>query len=75
MTDQDELRDRIAATMDRNFNPDQYPIMSSMFRDYAQAVIDEFGLHYVDSEEYAHAGLGWIEVEKGRHVVGKWEKQ
>ncbi|MGZ1491501.1 hypothetical protein [Brevibacterium sediminis] len=40
----DELRDRIAATLDRNFNPDQYPIMAAMFRDYAQAIIDDLGL-------------------------------
>src|SRR5699024_7569838 len=39
----------------------------------AQAIIDELGLHYVGSEEYAQVGLDWIEVEKGRHIVGKWE--
>lgn len=51
----DELRDRIAATLDRNFNPDQYPIMSVMFRDYAQAVIDDLGLA-------ARGTCGYVEI-------------
>lgn len=39
-----ELRDRIAKTLDRNFDPDLYPTMAAMFRDYAQAIIDDLGL-------------------------------
>ena len=35
----DDLRDRLAAAMDEHFNPDQYPVMAAMFRDYADVVL------------------------------------
>lgn len=65
MTDQDKLRDRIAATLDRNFNPDQYPIMAAMFRDYAQAIIDDLHLEsYPFTRHDGHTTThvhGWME--------------
>lgn len=68
----DELRDRIAATMDRNFNPDQYQIMSSMFRDYAQAIIDEFGLE-VETRKLGGMRKDGAPFARTR-VIGKWEQ-
>ena len=65
MSDQDNLRDRIAKVLDQNFNPDQYPIMAAVFRDYAQAIIDEFGLEVVSD--------GGRPVWK-LQIVGKWEE-
>ena len=58
MTDQDNLRNRIARVLDQNFNPDQYPIMAAMFRDYAQAIIDELGL----TVEEGHITGKWEDV-------------
>lgn len=71
MTDQDNLRDRIAKVLDQNFNPDQYPIMAAVFRDYAQAIIDEFGLTVEERiDEPGKRGINPVQ-----RVVGKWEKQ
>lgn len=63
MTSQDELRDRIAKVLDQNFNPDQYPIMAAVFRDYAQAIIDEFGLEVVSDGGRPEWNL---------QIVGRW---
>lgn len=86
----DELKDRIAEVVhDENerlrsengtrYTPLRYDELPDKHREnresIAQAVINDLGLHYVDSEEYAQVGLEWLEVEKGRHIVGKWEKQ
>lgn len=35
----DDLTKRIARALDKNFNPDRYPIMAAMFIDYAAAVL------------------------------------
>lgn len=35
----DDLTERIARALDKNFNPDRYPIMAAMFKDYAAAVL------------------------------------
>ena len=64
MTDQDSLRDRIAKVLDKNFNPDQYPIMAAMFRDSAQAIIDELHLFAeVDEDWGAMVIEGWWEQQ------------
>ena len=65
----DELRDRIAGVLDENFNPDRYPIMAEMFRDYAQAVIDELGLTVEKRIDIP----GRRGINPARRVVGKWE--
>lgn len=73
----DELRDRISEVMRRaegEWWREEDP-QTDVDSHVAQAVIDDLGLHYVDSEEYAQVGLDWLEVEKGRQIVGKWEKQ
>lgn len=38
-TDPTPLQERIARALDKNFNPDRYPIMVAMFMDYAAAVL------------------------------------
>ena len=38
-TDTTPLQERIARALDKNFNPDRYPIMAAMFMDYAAAVL------------------------------------
>lgn len=40
-TDTDELTERIARALDKNFNPGRYPIMAAMFMDYAAAILPE----------------------------------
>lgn len=83
MTNETELRNRIAKAIfnvrDDEFDLDEWDDLDATDRERytcdAQAIIDDLGLHYVDSEEYAKVGLDWLEVEKGRHVVGRWEKQ
>ena len=35
----DEAIERAARAMDENFNPDRYPIMAAMFRDYAKTAL------------------------------------
>ena len=78
MTDQDNLRDRIAKVLDQNFNPDQYPIMAAMFRDYAQTIIDEFGLTMESRLVYA-TDLARddepVTDDMAQRIVGKWVKQ
>lgn len=41
ITDTDELTERIARALDKNFNPGRYPIMAAMFMDYAAAILPE----------------------------------
>lgn len=38
-TDTTALQERIARALDKNFNPDRYPIMAAMFMDYAAAAL------------------------------------
>ncbi|MCT1710309.1 hypothetical protein [Dermabacter hominis] len=40
-TDTDDLTERIARALDKNFNPGCYPIMAAMFMDYAAAILPE----------------------------------
>lgn len=82
MSEETELQDRIAKVLDQNFNPDQYPIMAEMFRDYAQAIIDEFGLTTEAVNRKPNGGLcskHCLDEEHAKNsvtrVVGKWEKQ
>ena len=35
--------DRAAEAMDRNYNPDQSPVLAAMFQDYARAVLGAVG--------------------------------
>ena len=35
----DEAVERAARAMDENFNPDKYPILAAMFRDYAKTAL------------------------------------
>lgn len=70
MSEETELRDRIAKVLDQNFNPDQYPIMAAVFRDYAQAIIDEFGL----TTEERLTEFGIDDPGYQERVVGKWEE-
>lgn len=72
MTSDNELRDRIAAAIERGFNE------SANLNDYeaetlamAQAIIDELGLHY----ETAIGGSVEHPNQKHRVIIGKWEKQ
>ena len=69
----DDLRDRIAGVLDENFNPDKYPIMAEMFRDYAQAVIDDLGLVVERTVRVVDYGAGPLRIPESR-VVGKWER-
>ena len=69
----DELRDRIAGVLDENFNPDKYPIMAEMFRDYAQAIIDDLGLVVERTVRVVDYGAGPLRIPESR-VVGKWER-
>ena len=69
----DELRDRIAGVLDENFNPDKHPIMAEMFRDYAQAVIDDLGLVVERTVRVVDVGAGPLRIPESR-VVGKWER-
>ena len=69
----DDLRDRIAGVLDENFNPDQYPIMAAMFRDYAQAIIDDLGLVVERTVRVVDHGAGEVRIPE-RRVVGKWER-
>ena len=69
----DDLRDRIAGVLDENFNPDKYPIMAEMFRDYAQAVIDDLGLVVERTVRVVDYGGGPLAFPEAR-VVGKWER-
>lgn len=75
-TTSDELRDRIAEVLDQNFNPDQYPIMAAMFRDYAQAVIDEFGLT-VETKKQTYPAPGAEQFEHATvsydHEHSQWQ--
>ena len=41
ITDTDDLTERIARALDKNFNPGHYPIMAAMFMDYAAAILPE----------------------------------
>ena len=68
MTDQDNLRNRIAAKILDNFNPpdDKHPSWWINPEASAQAIIDEF----------------WLEVVSGggrpgqrQQIVGRWEQQ
>lgn len=36
----DDMVERAAKAMDENFNPDRYPIMAAMFKDYAQVALE-----------------------------------
>lgn len=36
----DDAIERAARAMDENFNPDEYPIMTAMFRDYAKTALE-----------------------------------
>ena len=69
----DELRDRIAGVLDENFNPDKYPIMAEMFRDYAQAIIDDLGLVVEGTVRVVDYGAGPLRIPQTR-VIGKWER-
>ena len=40
MTGMEHAIEQAAGVMDKNFNPDRYPIMAAMFRDYARALAD-----------------------------------
>ena len=69
----DDLRDRIAGVLDENFNPDKYPIMAEMFRDYAQAIIADLGLVVERTVRVVDVGAGPLRIPEAR-VVGKWER-
>lgn len=55
-TDTTALRERIARALDKNFNPDRYPIMAAMFKDYAAAI-----LPIVEAEVRAAKAEAWDE--------------
>ena len=38
-SDELRVRDELATAMDDNFNPDRYPVMTAMFRDYADLAL------------------------------------
>ena len=40
MTGMEHAIEQAAGVMDKNFNPDRYPIMAAMFRDYARALAE-----------------------------------
>lgn len=71
------LRDRIAEVIDReldNWMRGDGPSTSESDH-VAQAIIDDLGLHYVSSKEYARVDLDWTEVKTGRRIAGEWEQQ
>ena len=45
MTGMEHAIEQAAGVMDKNFNPDRYPIMAAMFRDYARALAEAGLLH------------------------------
>ena len=68
-----DLQDRIAGVLDENFNPDKYPIMAEMFRDYAQTIIADLGLVVERTVRVVDVGAGPLRIPESR-VVGKWER-
>lgn len=74
MTDQDNLRERVAAAIYKN----QDVVVGDageIFGDAAQAVIDEFELTVELRAERVMASPDPLEFDYTRRVVGKWENQ
>ena len=74
MTDQDNLRDRIAESQRRVLNRRALIADVDLPAYLAQAIIDEFDLTVDDGTAWVDAPAGPIPVPATR-VVGKWEKQ
>lgn len=71
MTDQDNLRNRIAEVI---AGEEEHPHPRG-YTAHAQAVIDEFGMTVELRAERVMASPDPLEFDYTRRVVGKWEKQ
>lgn len=83
----EELQERIVDIIDDADNNSPIGILGDQYgagpnlTEIAAAVLDGLGLHYVSTEQYARIGLAWLNngegelVDKGRQIVGRWEKK
>ncbi|MCT2056935.1 hypothetical protein M3D53_09805 [Dermabacter hominis] len=72
ITDTDDLTERIARALDKNFNPGRYPIMAAMFMDYAAAILPEVEAEVRKAKAEAwEEGYDAAEINEHEHRPGR----